>query len=517
MVHPPLHLGRLLELGWEFTRDGMIVGDCRTGELVEANPAAEQMTGYSRQELLDMHQAQLHPQSERDTIQVAFRNASSTGPGIFNGYHLQRKDGAVVPVSISSSVPFEADGRLLVIGIFRDVSDQEDREQRLETKRWALRAYGAAALALGRARSSEGLMQNICEAITDQSVFVLAWIGFPDGGPGKLVSMAGAAGPAIHYMDGLEVSWDENKPSGQGPTGVAYRTNTNQLMNDSESEEVFRPWREKARLEGIRSSLTVPFPVGDDRSGVLAVYASEPCAFGPVVFEAFTHLAEEIGIGLHSLEREERLAAESRERELAQKDLSAALSAVVGAITTAFEMRDPYTAGHQERVSEIACAIAKEMGWQENRVAGLRVAALVHDIGKIAIPTEILVKPTRLTAAEWTMIKAHPELGYTILKDVPFDWPIAESVRQHHERMDGSGYPAGLKGDQINLGARILAVADIVEAMAASRPYRPGLGLEVALKEIERQAGTLLDPEIVRMCLSLFRNRGFTPSGWNHR
>jgi putative nucleotidyltransferase with HDIG domain len=172
-------------------------------------------------------------------------------------------------------------------------------------------------------------------------------------------------------------------------------------------------------------------------------------------------------------------------------------------------MRDPYTAGHQHRVAELACAIAKEMGWAENRSLALRVAAQVHDIGKIAIPAEILTKTTQLTKAEWALIREHPETGYLIMKDVPFHWPIAETVRQHHERMDGSGYPRGLKGNAILLGARILAVADIVESMASARPYRAARGMDVALKEIESQAGTLLDAEVVRICVRLFREQGF--------
>jgi HD-GYP domain-containing protein (c-di-GMP phosphodiesterase class II) len=147
------------------------------------------------------------------------------------------------------------------------------------------------------------------------------------------------------------------------------------------------------------------------------------------------------------------------------------------------------------------------MGWSEDRLQGLRVAALVHDIGKISIPAEILTKPTRLTAGEWTLIHEHPETGYTILKDIPFIWPIAEIVRQHHEKLDGSGYPQGLKGDAILPEAKVLAVADIVEAMTAHRPYRPGIKLGVVLQQIQRDAGSLLDAEAVRICAALFRRK----------
>jgi putative nucleotidyltransferase with HDIG domain len=397
--------------------------------------------------------------------------------------------------------------------MFRDVSDLQERERSLEIQHWALQAYAEAALALARAQSATGLMQAICEAITRDARFMLAWVGYADEDEGRMIRIAGAAGSALPYLDGLEICWAPDRISGQGPTGIAVRTGITQILEDMETAESFNPWRERARAAGIRSSVTIPFHVNNGRRGALMVYSSEPRAFGPVVLEAFTHLVAELGHGLHALEREERLNAERLQREKAQTDLAVALSSVVGAITTAFEMRDLYTAGHQNRVATIACAIAEEFGWPDDRLQAMRVAALVHDIGKISIPSQVLTKRTPMTKAEWTMIKEHAETGYRILKDVPFNWPIAESVRQHHERMDGSGYPRGLKGDQILLDARILAVADVVEAMASSRPYRPGLGLEVALKEIEKQAGTFLDADVVRICVSLFREKGFVLPG----
>jgi len=164
------------------------------------------------------------------------------------------------------------------------------------------------------------------------------------------------------------------------------------------------------------------------------------------------------------------------------------------AIVLAMEMRDPYTAGHQSRVAEIAIAIGKDMGWTGERLQALRMAAMVHDIGKISIPAELLTKPGNLNAAERAMINQHPETGYAILKDIPFMWPVAEMVHQHHEKLDGSGYPRGLKADEILPEAKVLAVADIVEAMAAYRPYRPGIELPLVLQQIEKDAGTLLDP-----------------------
>jgi putative nucleotidyltransferase with HDIG domain len=171
--------------------------------------------------------------------------------------------------------------------------------------------------------------------------------------------------------------------------------------------------------------------------------------------------------------------------------------------------RDNYTAGHQVRVAHLAVAIAEELSLEEVRIEGLKLAAEVHDIGKIGIPAEILTKPGALSELEYKIMQTHPSSGYDILKNIDFPWPLAEIVAQHHEKIDGSGYPEGLRGDDILLEAKIICLADAVEAMASHRPYRPALGIDAALEEIERQRGTLFDENVVDACLRLFREKGY--------
>ena len=173
---------------------------------------------------------------------------------------------------------------------------------------------------------------------------------------------------------------------------------------------------------------------------------------------------------------------------------------VIAAIAGIVEIRDPYTAGHQQRVSGLGAAIAEELGLDADTVAGVRVAGLVHDVGKITVPTEILNKPGRLSELEFTLIKGHAQAGYEILSAIEFPWPVAQVARQHHERLDGSGYPQGLSDGDILLEARILAVADVVEAIASHRPYRAALGLDVALAEIEAGSGVRYDQAVVAAC-----------------
>ncbi len=190
-------------------------------------------------------------------------------------------------------------------------------------------------------------------------------------------------------------------------------------------------------------------------------------------------------------------------------ELRASMLAFVTAIASTVEMRDPYTAGHQFRTANLASAIARELQLPEDQIEGLNLACVVHDIGKIRIPAEILCKPGRLNELEFGLIKQHPETGYEILKSIDFPWPIAQTVLHHHERENGSGYPHGLKNEEILLEAKILAVADVVEAMSSHRPYRPGLGIEAALNEITQQQGLLYDTTVVDACLTLFRQNGY--------
>ena len=198
---------------------------------------------------------------------------------------------------------------------------------------------------------------------------------------------------------------------------------------------------------------------------------------------------------------EERLQSMARLRK--------SLGGTVQAISMAVEIKDPYTSGHQKRTADLARSIAGEMGLSAERADFVRMAATIHDIGKIAIPAEILSKPTTLTGIEYSLIKTHAQQGYDILKDIEFPWPVAEVIVQHHERLDGSGYPQGLRGEAIILEARILAVADVVEAIATHRPYRPARGIEHALEEIRKNRGILYDADVVDACLRLFLEKNY--------
>ena len=205
----------------------------------------------------------------------------------------------------------------------------------------------------------------------------------------------------------------------------------------------------------------------------------------------------------------QELKEDITQRIQVEERLKKSMDAIIDTMSRMIEAKDPYTSGHQHRVCQLAVRIAQEMKLPEDKIEGIRITSLIHDIGKIGLPAEILSKPTKLTDIEFSLIKGHSQIGYDVLKSIDFPFPITKIVLQHHERLDGSGYPNKLKGDEVLLEARILGVADVVEAMSSHRPYRPALGIDAALGEITQNKGILYDPEVVDICLKLFKENAF--------
>ncbi len=206
---------------------------------------------------------------------------------------------------------------------------------------------------------------------------------------------------------------------------------------------------------------------------------------------------------------EELISSRTEDLRHTMDSLKTTLKGIIEAMGITVEKRDPYTAGHQVRVAGIATAIAKKMGLSKNETEGIRLTGIIHDIGKIAVPAEILSKPGKINEFEFGIIRSHAQVGYDIIKKIDFPWPISQMVYQHHERLDGTGYPRGLSGDDILIEAKVIAVADVVEAMASHRPYRPALGIETALKEICNNRGRVFEPNVVDACCDLFENGGY--------
>ena len=223
----------------------------------------------------------------------------------------------------------------------------------------------------------------------------------------------------------------------------------------------------------------------------------------------FKEIAGDIALGLHNIEMREKLDKQTHDLQQSYQRTKRAMDATIETVSKIVEAKDPYTAGHQLRVSQLTTTIAKELNLSPDKIEGIRIASLIHDIGKISVPTEILSKSTTLSDIEFSLIKEHSRIGYDILKAIDFSYPVANIVLQHHEKINGSGYPGGLKGDEIFLEAKIICVADVVEAMSSHRPYRPALGVDKALEEITKNRSILYDPEVVDICLKLFKEKEF--------
>jgi putative nucleotidyltransferase with HDIG domain len=293
-------------------------------------------------------------------------------------------------------------------------------------------------------------------------------------------------------------------PSKGSATGVVMGTRAGILIQPDDAEEInhLYPNLYETFKTGMRSTMSVPLIYMDEVIGSLNFRSKKLKAYT----EQDLRLAERIGMQVAGAIANAQLYKELQE---SMDQLRRAVQTTIQVLVLAVETKDPYTAGHQKRTANLARAMATEMGLPPEQIEGIRMAGVIHDIGKISLPTEILSKPTKLSAIEYSLIKEHARQGYEILKDVQSSWPLAEMVYQHHERMNGSGYPRELKGEEILIEARILAVADVVESMASHRPYRPALGLDAALAEIEKNSGVLYDTNVAETCVRLFRVKGF--------
>lgn len=417
------------------------------GSILDANPAACAMFGRSLEEMKKTGRRGLADTTD-PRLRAALNERLRKGSELAE-ITMLRADGTKFPVEITSAIFVDRDCRQKTSMIIRDITERKRAEEVI---------------------LKEKLFSN---AVLDS---------LPD---------------VFYILDehGGFVRWNKNQEKVTGYSGEELlRRPAMDVVAEEDREAVARAIQtalagEYASLEALlltKSGRKIPYFL----SGKGAVIGEK------------TYL---LGMGIDITER--KRTEESLRATL--ESLRKAVGVTIQVLVSAVETRDPYTAGHQLRVADLARAIATEMGLSREDIEGIRLAGSVHDVGKLSTPAEILSKPTRLTDAEYALVKEHARMGYEMLKDFESSWPLAEVVYQHHERLDGSGYPRKLKGEEILLEARILNVADVVEAMASHRPYRPGLGIDKALEEIENNRGTLYDEAVVAACLKLFREGGF--------
>ena len=381
------------------------------------------------------------------------------------------------------------------VHIVSDITTQKRSQERIRDLHILLRAIKDINEALLRAQSESELFQQICDLLIGVPYVWFTWIGLVKPDSFEIAPVAWA-GEGEDYISVIRVTWDDSE-SGQGPTGAAIRTGKPVIRKSIETDPQPNPWRAEGLKRGHKSSIAVPLIHQDEVIGVLKVYAGKEDAFKTQEIEFLTQVAGDIAVGVKSLRLEHGL-------EQSVRQLQDMMRQTVESISAISEIRDPYTAGHQRRTTQLACAIARELGLDDQRLEGCRVSGFLHDIGKVGVPAELLSKPGKLSEDEMSIVRTHARVGYDILQNIDFPWPVAQIVLQHHERINGSGYPAGLTGPETLLEAKILAVADVVEAMSSYRPYRPALGLDKAMEEISNNKGVLYDPGVVEACVKLF-------------
>jgi PAS domain S-box-containing protein len=422
--------------------------------IIYANPAALKLFRANHpgnligKQYLDL----VHPDDRAISAERVKRTMDENWIASSREHRIVALDGKVVHVE-STGVPVKYRGETHVFGIFRDITKRKQAEQKL--------------------LESEEKYRNILENIEDGYFEVdLA---------GNFTFFNSSHCRILGYP----------KEEMMGMNNRAY-------MDSENAKKVFRAFNEvyesgiptkgfeweTIRKDGTRTSIEVSV-------SLIARPGEKPTGFRGIARDITKRKKAEV------------------ELQRTLNSLRKAISATVQVMVSAIETRDPYTAGHQLRSADLARTIATEMGLSHEEIEGIRIAGSIHDIGKLSVPAEILSKPTKLSGIEFSLIKEHAQRGYEILKDVESSWPLAEIVYQHHERMDGSGYPRNLKGEEILIEARIIAVADVVEAMASHRPYRPALGLDAALEEIEKNRGILYDSQVADTCLRVFREKNY--------
>ncbi len=389
-----------------------------------------------------------------------------------------------------------------VLGTYVDITERKRSEETMLRAIGALKTLSDCNTALVHASDEASLLNEICRIIVVMSGYPLAWVGFAEHDTGKSVRAVAHAGFINGLMERVGITWD-GATSPQGPVGAAISTRQAQLVQDAHSDPRYEFWRDSAIKIGYRSVLCLPLASAGTTFGALCIYAAGRDAFDDEEIRLLSGLANELAFGIVNLR------ARTEHHQSAER-LRRGMESTIEALAGTLELRDAYTAGHQRRVAELAAEIARELGVSEGEVHGIHLAATVHDLGKIQVPAEILTKPTRLTNLEFEFVKTHAQAGYDLLKDIDFPWPIAQLVYQHHERLDGSGYPRGLRSEDILIGAKILAVADTIEAMSSHRPYRAGLGIETSLAEITKNHDKLYDAAVVNACVKLFHEKRFT-------
>lgn len=485
---------------FEAAQDGILLLNSETAQIEDVNPFLINMLGYSHAEFLGKKIWEIGAFKDTALNQEAFIELQEKRFIRYDNLPLIAKDCTRFSVEFVSNV-YDCEGIQVIQCNIRDNTKRHTVEIALRATTRALKMLSESNVALLEAETESILLYEYCRIAVETGGYRMAWVGLAEEGDDKIVKPIAHFGQDDGYLALSKITWAEGD-RGNGPAGRAIRSKTVQFVSNIATDAAMTPWRAEALKRRFHSTIVVPFLLPDGMTACLALYSSKTDIWSTPERKLLQEITADLAFGIAALHT-------ASAKIQYQVSLRESLEQMIKVIADTAEERDSYTAGHQRRVANLCVRIATELGLSEERIHGLNMAASIHDLGKIGIPVEILVKPRRLSSNEFELIKEHPNIGFNIVKDVSFPWPIAKIIVQHHERIDGSGYPVGLKGDDILTESKILSVADVVEAMASHRPYRAALGTEKALSEITAQRGITLDAEAVDACLRIFRYHGY--------
>ena len=398
------------------------------------------------------------------------------------------------------STPTIAEDEIIFNGVLLDVTDRKKAEEKVKHLFLVLSAIRNINQLIIREKDRNLLSQKACDILNRVRGYNTAWIGLLKDEK-SFDTVVGSPNRKVSPFCAKVLRGDHPPCIKKALTKKALFMFMDRSLDCGDCSFI--------KLHLCRNSLLMRITYNGKHFGFLVISIESDKYIDEEEKELLEEVTSDIAFGLHSIELQEKHKQAEKELKQSYEKLQKTMEDTIYIIGKIAETRDPYTSGHQKKVSQLSTSIAQEMKLPRDRTEAVRIASLVHDIGKISIPAEILSKPTRLSPIEIHLIKDHPKTGYNILSSVEFPWPIAQIVLQHHERIDGSGYPDKIKADKILPEAKIIGVADVVEAMSSHRPYRPALGIDKALEEISLNKGALYDPQVVDTCFRLFKKKGF--------
>ncbi len=479
---------------FETAQDGILILDASTAKILDANPFISKLSGYSIEELLDKYIWDLGFIKNIAANKDKFKELQKKGYVRYENLPIETKQGERHYVEFISNSYLVGSSKVIQCNI-RDITSRVSLEKLNNQLSVMYQVILRCNEVLIHETTVNTLIIQMCKVLVSSGGFAAAWVACVPVKSNDLINPIAFEGIDQNYFDQLNLNIENKEYKGLVASAIySHKLFVSQDIQHDESDTLEREFALKHRLHSVA---VIPIITLKKVRYILVVYGLEYHELTDEICTLLQNLASDIAFGIDVLE------AHANHLKLAA-NISKSLNSTISAIASMVEQRDPYTAGHQRRVANLAEAISMEMGLSPEQIIGIRMACVVHDIGKIHVPAEILSKPGKLSDAEYEIIKMHPKSGWEVLKNIDFPWPIAEIVYQHHERLDGSGYPRGLKDNEILLESRILMVADVVDAMSSHRPYRPALGILQALQEIMQHKRTLYDEQVVDACVKLF-------------